>query len=162
MAWQAVEAEIAREMREYSNTENLEELLYQAWLYSMSVQRERHRDLYGTWRLDPDWKERKRTRDAKCNAKRAVVREERIRADVRICTGCGSEFRRTKFNPNQKRCSAECRKLERRTITAIPSRPCDACGRQFQPAASALLKQRCCSRKCRRSLSVEQRRKATP
>jgi endogenous inhibitor of DNA gyrase (YacG/DUF329 family) len=167
MAWQAVEAEIAREMREYSNTENLEELLYQAWLYSMSLQREKHRNLYGTWRLSPDWKEKKRAHDAKCKAKRAAEREAVRLSDVRTCAECGAAFTRGKLSPGQKYCGPACaQRVYNREYRAKVAKPepkpagpslvCARCEKSFQRSKFAPT-QRFCSRTCKRQADHEER-----
>jgi hypothetical protein len=150
MAWQAVEAEIAREMREYAHHESLEDLLYQAWLFWRVERRER--DCTVDWRQLKWRKARQAERDAAL--------------PWLTCEACSAQFRASKWNQQgatQKRfCGAKCaeksRNRRRDRVVTVPSRPCVQCGTTFTPARSdKMLCSKACGWKRDRLL-----RKATP
>jgi hypothetical protein len=134
MAWQAVEAEIAREMRDLMGWESLEDLLYWAWLYGnhrREAERQDRREggkdrwLYRKWSKSEEWCERRAESKARWREKRSEQGEADRLATVLACAECRKPFQRSKFAPKTKRyCSRACgRKADNRAQTGRRKEP---------------------------------------
>lgn len=109
----------------------------------------------------PSFAENERRAHAKLNARRkaerAALRDATLHQRLTACHRCGEVF--DARQPNQKFCTAECRRLAWIVTREIPTLSCDECGTSFQPAKTwATRSPRFCSPRCNQRNAMRRRR----